>query len=325
MNRRQAMIGALAGAVTASLAHEAWAQTPTKLTVMVFPGISNLPLFAAQTKGFFAKRGLEVDIKFTPNSDELRNGLAEGRYQIVHSAVDNAVAMVEMAKVDVAIVSGGDNGLQQLFVSPDIESYADIRGKTVLVDATNTAYAFLLYAMLKQQGLNKGDYGVKSVGATGFRLAGLKDKTGVAAMLNPPFSFLGERAGLKNFGTAIKVLGPIQATGGFTLRSWAKANSDTLVHYLQAYIEGMRWARNPANKAEAIAFYVERLKLAEDIAAQSYDTAVNADGGLAEDAKFDDAGFRNVLKLRTENEGGSALVPEKYLDLSYYQQALASL
>ena len=101
MNRRQAMIGALAGAVGASLAHKVSAQTQTKLTVMVFPGISNLPLFAAQAKGFFAKRGLEVDIKFTPNSDELRNGLAEGRYQIVHSAVDTAVAMVEMAKVDV--------------------------------------------------------------------------------------------------------------------------------------------------------------------------------------------------------------------------------
>ena len=51
---------------------------------MVFQGVQNLPLFAAQTKGFFAKRGLAVDMKFTPTSDELRNGLAEGRYQIVH-------------------------------------------------------------------------------------------------------------------------------------------------------------------------------------------------------------------------------------------------
>jgi ABC-type nitrate/sulfonate/bicarbonate transport system substrate-binding protein len=51
----------------------------TKLTVIVFPGIQNLPMFAAQAKGFYAKRGLDVDIKFTPNSDELRKGLAEGR------------------------------------------------------------------------------------------------------------------------------------------------------------------------------------------------------------------------------------------------------
>ncbi len=63
----------------------------TKLTIMVFQGLQNLPLLVAQSKGFFAKRGLSVDIKIAPNSDELRNGLAEGRYQIVHTAVDNAL------------------------------------------------------------------------------------------------------------------------------------------------------------------------------------------------------------------------------------------
>ena len=51
----------------------------TKLAVIVFPGVQNLPMFVAQAKGFYSKRGLDVDIKFTPNSDELRNGLAEDR------------------------------------------------------------------------------------------------------------------------------------------------------------------------------------------------------------------------------------------------------
>ena len=202
MNRRQVVVGALVSAFATSVANAAAAQT--KLTIMVFPGINNLPIYAAQAKGFFAKRGLEVDVKFTSGSDELRNGLAAGRYQIVHSAVDNAVAMVELAKVDVAIVVGGDSGFQELFVSPEIASYADIRGKTVLVDAPNTAYAFFLYTMLKQNGLERGDYAVKSVGATAFRLAGLKDKSGVAAIIGPPFSILAERDGLKNFGSASK-------------------------------------------------------------------------------------------------------------------------
>ena len=69
------------------------ARAETRLTVIVFPGVQNLPMFSAQAKGFFGKRDLAVDLKFTPNSDELRNGLAEGRYHIAHSAVDNAFAM----------------------------------------------------------------------------------------------------------------------------------------------------------------------------------------------------------------------------------------
>src|SRR6185436_14727327 len=148
----------------------------TKLTVIVFPGVQNLPMFAAQAKGFYSKRGLDVDIKFTPNSDELRNGLAEGRYQIAHSAVDNAFALRDKAHVDITVVLGGDNSFNHLIVQPEIAALADIKGKTVAVDALNTAYAFQLYEMLRQKGLNKGDYEVKSVGATGFRLdAMLKD------------------------------------------------------------------------------------------------------------------------------------------------------
>jgi len=322
VNRRQAIIGALAGAATASFARRAAAET--NLTIMVFPGLSNLPIYAAQAKGLFAKRGLAVDIKFAPGSEEQRAGLVAGRYQIVHSAVDNAVAVVELAKVDAAIVIGGDRGFQQMFVTPEIATYADIRGKTVLVDATNTAYAFFLYAMLKQNGLNAGDYAIKAVGATGFRLAGLKDRTGVAAMLNPPYSVLAERAGLKQLGVATQSIGAIQATGGFVLRAWAKDNADILVAYLRAYIDGVRWARDPVNRGEAIALYVERLKLEGDIATRCYEAAIT-DGGLAKDATFDLDGFRNVLRLRAEFEGGSPPQPDKYLDMSYYRRALAEI
>ena len=154
-----------------------------KLAVIVFPGVQNLPMFAAQANGFYAKRGLSVDLKFTPNSDELRNGLAEGRYQIAHSAIDNAFALKEKANVDIAVVLGGDNSFNHLMVQPDIKSLADIKGKTVVVDAINTAYAFQLYEMLRQKGLNKGDYEVKSVGGTGFRLDAMtKDGALVAAI-----------------------------------------------------------------------------------------------------------------------------------------------
>jgi len=220
-----------------------------KLAVIVFAGVQNLPMFAAQAKGFYAKRGLDVDLKFTPNSDELRDGLAAGRYQIAHSAVDNALALKDKANVDIAVVLGGDNSFNHLIVQPEIKSLTDIKGKTIAVDAVNTAYAFQLYEILRQKGLNKGDYDVKSVGGTNARLeAMIKDKTMVAAMMNPPFSIRAEKAGLKDMGTAAAALGAYQGTSAFVLRSWGAANADTLVKYLEAYIEGLRWSFDPKNK-----------------------------------------------------------------------------
>ena len=293
------------------------------LTVIVFPGVQNLPMFAAQAKGFYAKRGLKVDLKFTPNSDELRNGLAEGRYQIAHSAVDNAFALKDKANVDITVVSGGDNSFNHLYVQPEIKSLADIRGKTVAVDAVNTAYAFQLYEMLRQHGLNKGDYEVKPVGGTTARLEALtKDKTIVAAMLNPPFSVRAEKAGLKDMGTAAAALGTYQGTSVFVLRAWGKTNADTLVKYLEAYVEGLRWAFDPKNKAEAVGLLAERLKLPEDIATLSYDATKNE---FNRDGAIDLDGVKNVLKLRAQFEGGTPASPDKYLDLSYYQKARAGL
>src|SRR3954453_8496267 len=302
------------------------AEAQTKLTIMVFQGVQNLPLFAAQTTGFLGRRGLEVDIKIAPTSDEMRNGLAEGRYQIVHGAVDNAVAMAEMARKDIAVINGGDNGFNELFVQPEIASYADLRGKTVIVDAINTAYAFQLYDMLEQNGLKKGDYDVKVVGATFKRLEAMQDKSHAATMLNLPFSIRAKRAGLKSLGSAVTAIGPYQATGGFVMRDWAKANEDILVNYLKAYVEGVRWSLDPANKEQAIRFLMQRLQLAEDVATQAYEAAADPAEGLAQDSRLDNEGFRNLLKLRARDEGGGeAPTPAKYIDLSYYQKALAGL
>ena len=56
MKRRQAIIGAATVVGAGLLAHVASAQT--QITIMVFPGTPNLPLFAAQSNGFFVSAAL---------------------------------------------------------------------------------------------------------------------------------------------------------------------------------------------------------------------------------------------------------------------------
>jgi len=70
------------------------AADPTLVRVKLFGGLSNLPIFAGQAKGFFARQGLRVEIEQTPDSDVLRKGLAEGAFEIAAAGVDNALAMV---------------------------------------------------------------------------------------------------------------------------------------------------------------------------------------------------------------------------------------
>jgi ABC-type nitrate/sulfonate/bicarbonate transport system substrate-binding protein len=326
MSIRRLAAAAFATVLAVSLAPAGARADETKLTVMAFLGIQNLPLWAAQSQGFFAKHGLSVDLKVSPGSAVFRQGLADGKWQIGHAAFDNAVAMVDVSKVDVVGVIGGDNSFNHLVVQPEINSIQDLRGKTVVVDAIDTAYAFQLYEILAKNGLNKGDYTPKSVGATFKRLAAMQqDKTAAAMIINAPFSFLAVKSGLKDLGPVAQFIGPHQATAGFVLRAWAQANPDTLVKYLHAYIEGLRWSLDPRNKEAATAMLAEHLKLTPDIAAACYALLSDPVNGLAKDGAFNIEGFKNVLKLRAQFKGGTPPAPEKYLDLSYYNKALAGL
>jgi ABC-type nitrate/sulfonate/bicarbonate transport system substrate-binding protein len=317
----------VASLIVASIAASASAQTP--LRTKVFPGAQALPLMAGVNQGIFERHGIKLELLFTTNSTELRDDLANGAVQVAHSAVDNAVAMVEMAKHDVIIITGGDSSMNEFFVQPEIRSFADLKGKTVIVDAPNTAYALQAKKILRMNGLQDSDYTLKQVGGTLFRYRAMReDKTNAASMLNPPFSIDAPGAGLKSLGRAIDLLGPYQATGGFVLRKWASGNAELLERYLAAHIEATRWVRTPANKDASVKMLAERFKLQPDVAARTYDMLADPRFGLANDARFNMDGFRNVLALRAEIEGswgGTPPPPDRYVDLRYYERAVKRL
>jgi ABC-type nitrate/sulfonate/bicarbonate transport system substrate-binding protein len=298
----------------------------TALRVNMFPGPQDLAVFVALDEGLYAKRGLAVEVSFTPSSQAMRDGMANGSFEIASSGVDNAVYMVDTGKADVVIVAGGDDSMNQLMVRPEIHAYEDLRGKTVLVDAPNTAYAFQLYKMLELHGVKRGEYTVVSKGGTPQRLAALKeDSANAGCMLFLPWNIAAEKAGFHSLGSAVEVLGPYQGTGIWVRRDWATAHADMLVRYLEATIAGLRWAREPTRRAAAASILARHLKIEPDLAAESIERAFAPGGGLAVDARLDLEGFRNTLKLRAEMEGGAPQPPEKYLDLSYYERALKGL
>jgi ABC-type nitrate/sulfonate/bicarbonate transport system substrate-binding protein len=297
------------------------------LRVNVFPGPQHLALYVAQDKGFFAKRGLSVEVEFTPTSKAQRDALADGRVQIAQSAVDNAVAMVESARKNVVIVSGGSNGMLSLFVRPEVKSYDDIRGKAVVVDAPDTAYALVLYKMLALKGVKRNEYDLFQGGDCMRRLNGIRsDPKNAAVLLNFPCTVLAEREGFPNWGSAAEALGAYQADGAFVMREWAQQHRDTLINYLQSIVEALRWASRAKNRLETVTIVAKYLNVEPDIAEKSVEGALGQHGGLDKDARLNMDGFRNLLQLRAEMIGSlKEIQPEKYLDLSYYERAIAGL
>jgi ABC-type nitrate/sulfonate/bicarbonate transport system substrate-binding protein len=299
--------------------------TPVRLAVMVFPGTQTLPLYAAQANGLFERRGLAVELVPAPNSAEQREGLAAGRYQIVHGAADQCIAMT-VAGIDAVVVAGGDNGFNHLFVQPDIGSIADLRGRTLVADVADTGWSFVLYEILRRHGLHKGDYAIHEAGAPFRRFEAMRgDREMGAAILNPPFAIHARRAGLKDLGPVVAEIGAYQGTVPYVLRNWAQANAEAITAYLAAMIEGLRWSLDPANRVAAIRIFAERLKLPEDMAAETCEAATDPANGLARDAAFDLPGFETMLRLRTASTGASLLPSDSYIESSYRDRALSVL
>ena len=323
------MIRALAAAAAAAAVCSAvFAAGPDTVRVNAFPNAKSLPLHAGLAKGIYARHGVALELSFTENSTRQREGLAAGRFDIVHAAVDNAVAMVERAKQDVVIVTGGDSGMNEFFVQAYVGSFADLRGRTLIVDAPNTAYAIQAKKILLDHGLREGaDYKVVPVGRGELRLKALaENKDYAAAILNLPFTIQAEQLGMKSLGNTVDLLGPYQANGAFALRAWVKSNGALLERYIAAYVESLRWVRRRENRGECVAILVDKLKISREVAERTYRVLVDPVRGFTPDARFDMEGFRKLLALRAEIEGkgGDSRNPESYIDLSYYGRALAA-
>jgi ABC-type nitrate/sulfonate/bicarbonate transport system substrate-binding protein len=325
------MLALLLVAVTLTTAPQrAAAQNLEPVSVIVFPGGFNWPIWVAQEKGYFANRGIEVKLTPTPNSVFQLTNLIEGKFDIGVTAIDNVVAYMEgqgeapvSVTPDLFVFMGGDNGLLSLAVLPEIKSYQDLKGKTLSVDAMTTGYAFVLFDLLKRNGLKMGDYNVVKAGGVLARWEALKEHKHDGTMLLAPFDLLAKANGLNILQYAIDVYGQYQGLSGATRRSWADANPKKLDAYIRGYREGLAWLYDPKNKDEAIAIFRKNLpQVSEGLAGQSYGVLVNPKG-FAPDAALDIEGVRRVLALRTEyGEPKKALSdPMRYYDPKYYDAA----
>lgn len=302
---------------------------PQKLRVLTLLG-RPIQFVVADKLGLFTKYGIEVESDNKKNSDEVRGDLAAGKGDLAYLAVDNAVAMVELAHQDVVIVMGGEGSQNELMAQPDIKSISELRGKTLIVDAPNTAYALQMKKILSLNGMTAGkDYEIKPFGATPQRLVAMREnKEFAGSMLGPPVSLVAKHEGFVSLGSVQQLIGPYQAAGSFTQRAWAKEHRELLLSFLSACIEAQRWLLTPENKQQVIDLLTSQYHLSPEIAAEDYLVGMAQPGGFAKDAQFDLRGFENVLKLRAEVEGqwgGHPPAPGKYYDPSYYEAALAKI
>ena len=324
--------GAVAALVAINLlTAPAWAQAPAKVTVNVFPGGFNWPSFVGQQKGFFERNGITVTLQSTPNSVAQMTGLAEGKFDIAITAFDNIVAYVEGqgeapigAQSEFFAFMGSDSGFLSLVVAPDVKKFADLKGKTLSVDARTTGYAFVLFDVLKRNGLTEDDYKIEKVGGTAQRWDALRDRKQAGTLLSAPFNILASEQHFNQLAQATKMIGPYQGNVAATRRSWARENRTKVIAFIRSYAQAIDWLYDKANHDEAITILLNNVQMSPGIAERTYDELLDPKDGFFRKARVSTEGLRTVLALRSRYADTKKKLfdPLKYYDPSYYDAAV---
>jgi len=273
---------------------------------------------------------VSVQLTYTPNSVYLITSQLEGKFDISLALMDNYVAYQEgqgEAKIpdnpDLFAFLGGDGGFASFVSAPAIKTFAELKGKTVSVDAMTTGFAFLAREILARNGITEADVTYVRAGGTANRyrelLAGKQDAT----MLRTPFDLTGKERGLNVLAYA-ESLGAYQGTAAAARRSWAGGHEKELIGFLRGYRAGVDWIYDRANReiVEAILIAHQR-DMTPALAKQAYDLLLADKGGITRDVALDMNGIRTVLELRSKyGMPKKALTdPMKYVDLTYYEKA----
>jgi ABC-type nitrate/sulfonate/bicarbonate transport system substrate-binding protein len=302
-----------------------------KIEVIVFPGGNNWGHWAAQDLGYYARHGIEVSLTPTPGSEYQMTNLHAGKFDIAMTAIDNVVAYQEaqgpvaLDRPDFFAFMGTDNGFLTLIAQPEIKSIADLKGKTLSVDAMTTGYAFVLRHLLKKHGLGLGDVAYQASGGVLERWTALQEKKHAATLVVTPFEMMAKAKGYTVLARAVDMLGTYQGGIGAAKHAWARTNPSALVGFIAGYRAGVAWLYDRANKAKAIDLLRGRTPNVDATMAEGiYGALLGETGGLYRDAAIDMAGVATVLKLRSAyaEPRKSLTDPGKYIDLAYYAQAL---
>jgi ABC-type nitrate/sulfonate/bicarbonate transport system substrate-binding protein len=314
----------------------AWAQAqpaPALRTInlITFAGGFNLPTFVAQRQGFFARHGVDVNVRYTPNSVYLMTGLVEGRFDLTISTMDNLVAYQEgqgeaplKRELDLVAFLGFDDANLNLMALPEVKNIGDLRGKDLGVDALTTGFAFVLREMIERAGMKDSDVKYVRAGGTNLRYAALLDRKFSATLLSLPFDLQAESRGLTRLGNATDLLGAYQGRSAFGMRRWIEKNEAAVLGFMRAEREAVDWIYDPQNRevCEALLIANDR-DMTQALAKKTYELFVDGKRGFRRDLQIDAEGVKVVLALRSKygQPERDLKDPAKYIDTELYRKA----
>lgn len=225
-----------------------------------------IPVWVAQDAGLFKQAGIEVEQTYIASSNVIAAVLS-GQVSIAQGGGSEAMS---------AAASGGDLVLVGnlvpvypyiLYVSKDVNSVADLKGKKLGVSSHGSASDIATRVALKKVGLDpEKDVNIVTVGSSQNRTAALQAGAIQGGMDQPPSSYALEKQGLHALFDMASLKLPTVNNGIIVQGAWLKSHRAEAQKYVDGIVQGI--ARSKKDRAFATQTLAKYMKLDDQDAAK---------------------------------------------------------
>ncbi len=282
------------------------------------------PLWVASGKGFLKQQGLDAEVTAIRGTVPTMQALVSDSIYVALAANDGIIGLVEKG-MDLVIVAGGSKTTHMIMGGKEFKTFEDLRGATIGSSTLTSGTAFLLRRVLKTKGLEyPRDYKLVNVGGSGPAFAALSTGNIAAAILAVPINFRAQEMGFNLIGKVTDVF-PNYLLSSFSVRrQWAAEHRNEVVRFLKAVLQARKWLED--NREAGAEFLAKELDLKPKLAKKGLDYYLTH-RAWEPDLNIDMDGLKTVVEIYAEQAEmkGPIPSPEKYVDLSYLQQAWREL
>jgi NitT/TauT family transport system substrate-binding protein len=225
-----------------------------------------LPVLYGQESGLFQQNGIDLRLQ------QIRGDLAIPA--MLNNEMDYAIGVLPTVwaaaeGLPIRQIAGGQiKPAFSLIAQPEVNSFADLKGKLVGVSRVRSLASNLLTVILKKNGLALNDVRMISLQTTNNVYLTLDTKQITAGMLSVPLDIKAKLAGYKVLARAADYTTAYQGGIATTTKKIAEMREVT-ERLITAYVQSLRGLK--ANREAAVDLIVKHFKIDRPLAAASYE------------------------------------------------------
>ena len=255
--------------------------------------ISQWPIYIATDHGFFRDAGLHVSTTTIAGVPAIITTTATKGVDIASIGTDSLIAAVSRHLPVKIVAPGMAVNPYSLVVGPSIKTFADLKGKTVILGTKSDVTAISLRAILAPQHVDfDKDISIIVSGSTNARFTALISGNVQGAMLSPPFDLAAEAQGMHILASAADYEKNWMFTVYIANTEWAAAHRPELTAFARAMRKAVDYGYG--HRKESIDALIAYSHVDQSAAERSYDNTFRKWRAFDRELRVNESQLRTV-------------------------------